>query len=87
LKHFIRRCTKNKPHEFVAQFVVSAAEGLVFFFLDAEEANLQQNEKHKLALVLVLEGNVATKQLEELSVWLGGETKWIWYARAQGVNQ
>jgi hypothetical protein len=56
-----------------------------FFFLDAEEVDLQQNEKHKLALVLVLEGNVTTKQLEgELSFWLGGETKWI---RAQGVNQ
>jgi uncharacterized OB-fold protein len=58
LKHYIRRCTKKKPHEFDARFVGSVAEGLVFFFLDVEEVDLQQNEKHNLALVLVLEGNV-----------------------------
>jgi hypothetical protein len=36
-------------------------EGLEFFFLDAEEVDLQQKEKHNLRVVNVLEGNVSAK--------------------------
>jgi hypothetical protein len=41
LTHFTKRCTKRKPCDFVAQFVGSAVEGLGFFFLDAEEVDIQ----------------------------------------------
>jgi hypothetical protein len=50
--------------------------------------DLQQKEKHNIAVILVLEGEVSAKQIEnEFAVWIGTYSKWIWKARAQNGNQ
>jgi hypothetical protein len=64
--------------------VGSAAEGLGLFFLDAAEVDLQQKEKHNLAVITLLE-EVNSKQIEkELTIWMGDELKWTWNTRPQG---